>query len=74
MCRRLYGNETPQVRNYAKRSEDQKIGSDFEKKKIGSKNRIGHFFEIVPSLPIRSGPSRDCMLNVEMPLYLPSRQ
>ena len=29
---------------------DRKIGSDFEKKKIGSENRIGHFFEIVPSL------------------------
>ena len=29
---------------------DRKIGSDFEKKKIGSENRIGHFFKIVPSL------------------------
>ena len=29
---------------------DRKIGSDFEKKKIESENRIGSFFEIVPSL------------------------
>ena len=29
---------------------DRKIGSDFEKKKIGSENRIGHYFKIVPSL------------------------
>ena len=35
---------------------DRKIGSDFEKKKIGSENRIGHFFEIVPSLAV-SHPS-----------------
>ena len=32
---------------------DRKIGSDFEKKKIGSENRIGHFFKIVPSLVAR---------------------
>ena len=57
MCRRFYGNEIPQVRNYVKRSEDQKIGSEnpigfCEKKKIGLENRIGSFIEIVPSLII----------------------
>ena len=62
MYRRLYGNEIPQVRNYVKRSEDRKIGSDFEKKKdrIGKSDRL--FFRDRPITTYRDIEKKNVLL------------